>query len=1183
MRCPSCNHDNPGDASFCEECGAKLELICPACKASVSPGARFCKKCGTAIGPTKAAASTTVSSPKSQILVGADGAASEAIVGERKTVTALFADIKGSTELMEDLDPEEARAIIDPALKLMIEAVGRYGGYVVQSTGDGIFALFGAPVAHEDHPQRALYAALRMQDELKRHSDRLRADGGLPIQARIGVNTGEVVVRSITTGTAQTEYTPIGHTTNLASRMQTLAPIGSIAATEATRRLCEGYFTLKALGATKVKGVSEPVNVYEVTGLGLLRTRLQRAAGRGLTKFVGREREMEALRHAAEQAKSGHGQIVAAMAEPGVGKSRLFFEFKATSRSGCMVLETFSVSHGKASAYLPVLDLLQSYFKIAGEDDERTRREKVNGKVLTLDRSLEDTLPYLFSLLAIVEDEDPLAQMDGQLKKRRTLEAIKRVLLCESLNQPLMVVFEDLHWIDEQTQEFLNLLANSIGTVKILLLVNYRPEYSHHWNSKTYYTQLRLDPLGQESAGEMLSALLTSPAPATQSPGASREKSGGDMDVAGRVRVQDSMEGLKRLIIEKTEGNPFFMEEAVQVLFDEGALVRDGAAVRLTKPLNALKIPPTVQGILAARIDRLPADAKELLQTLAVIGREFPISLIGRVWQHPHPRDTAPAQRGAGAALALSRQSPSPHLSRNTAGEGQTDAGEEQSELNRLLNDLQLGEFIYEQPAVGDTEYIFKHALTQEVAYNSVLLERRQQLHERAGAALETLHTNLVEEHLPQLAHHYGRSANPGKAVPYLTRAGQQALNRSAFAEAQAQLQQGLEWIMKLSASAERDARELELASTLAKVLTVTRGFSALETRAAAEHAQDLAEKTGNLAQLVAQVFGIWRSVLNAGDYSTASLLADRILALAQREGSPASFGFACFAQMCTSFFRADLIDAEEHFARLSGFLDADGFRQVPAVVVGAMATAGVCAGALGHADLARARLAQAVAFTRDSNNPYDRALGRMWESWLSCWLREPQRAEVAAAQALAIAEEHGFPFIRNFTLTRLGWARAQLGRAGEGVALIGRGLSGLAEAGVRVGITDHLTHLAEAQALDGNIDGALITIDEALQKHPEELVFRPNALTCRGELRLKLGRTELAEADFRQAIALAQKMKAKAWELRATISVARPLRDSGRRDEARAMLSEIYNWFAEGFDTADLQNSKALLGELGN
>jgi class 3 adenylate cyclase len=810
MRCPSCNHDNPGDASYCEECGARLELICPACKASVSPRARFCKKCGTAIGPTKAA-STTVPSPKSQILVAADGAASEAIDGERKTVTALFADIKGSTELMEDLDPEEARAIIDPALKLMIEAVRRYDGYVVQSTGDGIFALFGAPVAREDHPQLALYAALRLQEELKRYSAKVVADGSTPIQGRVGINTGEVVVRSIQTGAGQVEYTPIGHTTNLASRMQTAAPVGSIAVSENTRRLCEGYFILKPLGATRVRGVSEAVNVYEVTGLGPLRTRLQRAVGRGLTKFVGREREMETLKHAAEQAKGGRGQIVAAMAEPGVGKSRLYFEFKATSQSGWMVLETFSISHGKASAYLPVLDLLQGYFQIAGGDDERTRREKVAGRLSMLDPSLEDTRAYLFSFLGIVEGADPLAQMDGQLKKRRTLEAIKRILLRESLNQPLMVIFEDLHWIDEQTQELLNLLADSIGTAKILLLVNYRPEYSHYWNIKSYYTQLRLDPLGKESAEEMLAALL------------------GD----GKDLIP-----LKRLIVERTEGTPFFMEEIVQSLFDDSVLQRNGG-VKLARSMNAVKVPATVQGVLAGRIDRLPAEEKELLQALGVLGREFPFGLVRRVTLKPD------------------------------------------DDLNRMLGALQLAEFIYEQPAVGDlTEYIFKHALTQEVAYNSLLVERRKLLHERAGQALELQFAGQLDDHLAELAHHYGRSANAGKAVEYLTRAGQQALNRSAFAEAQTQLQQGLEWIKKLSEAPERDARELELSSTLAQVLLVTRGQTAPETRAAAQRARDLAEKGGNLAQQVVQVFGIYRSAMAAGDYSTVALLADRILDL---------------------------------------------------------------------------------------------------------------------------------------------------------------------------------------------------------------------------------------------------------------------------------------------------------------
>jgi len=435
-------------------------------------------------------------------------AAGERLDGERKTVTALFADIKGSMELMEDLDPEEARAIVDPALKLMIAAVHRYDGYIVQSTGDGIFALFGAPVAHEDHPQRALYAGLRIQEELRRYSARLREGGNLAVEARVGMNTGEVVVRSIRTGETHAEYTPIGHSTSLAARMQALAPTGSIAATAQVRKLCEGYFVFKDLGPTRVKGVAEPVSVYEVTGLGPLRTRLQVSARRGLTKFVGRQAELDQMSRALDLARQGHGQIVAAIGEPGVGKSRLFFEFKAVAQSGCLVLEAYSVSHGKASAYLPVIDQLKSYFGITPEDDDRKRREKINGKIITLDRALEDTLPFLFGLLGIIVGDDPLAELDPQLKRRRTLEAIKRILMRESLNQPLIVEFEDLHWIDSETQALLNLLVDGLATARILLLVNYRPEYHHQWGNKTYYTQLRLDPLGKDSSQEMLNALL---------------------------------------------------------------------------------------------------------------------------------------------------------------------------------------------------------------------------------------------------------------------------------------------------------------------------------------------------------------------------------------------------------------------------------------------------------------------------------------------------------------------------------------------------------------------------------------------------------------------------------------------------------------------------------------------------
>ena len=719
MRCTNCGAEGIPGKKFCAECGGPLSNRCSKCGSDSVAGARFCADCGAALGAPAAVVEKKSDEPQIRI---ADAPAPDRLDGERKTVTALFADIKGSMELIEDLDPEEARAIVDPALKLMMDAVHRYGGYVAQSTGDGIFALFGAPVAHEDHPQRALYAALRMQDEMQRYSAKLREAGHPPVETRGGVNTGEVVVRSIETGEGHTEYTPIGHSTSLAARMQALTPIGSIAAPEAVRKLCEGYFVFKPLGPTRVKGVSEPVNVYEVTGLGPLRTHFQLSAQRGLTKFVGREAEVQAIARAAELARLGHGQIVGVVAEPGVGKSRLFYEFKLRNQSGWMVLEAYSVSHGKASAYLPVLDLLHSYFRIEPADDARTRREKLNGKIVTLDRALEDTLPYLFGLLGIIEGNDPLAQIDGQVRRRRTLDAIKRILLRESLNQPLMLMFEDLHWIDEETQALLDLMTDAIRSSRVLLLVNYRPEYRHEWGNRTSYTQIRLEPLGKESADEMLTALL-----------------GESIEVAP----------LKRLIIEKTEGTPFFIEETIQALFEDGTLTRNGQ-VKIMRSLGQLRIPATVQAVLASRIDRLPAAEKQLLQTLAVIGTQFPLRLAVEVAAKP------------------------------------------EEELTPMLSSLQQREFIFEQLAGGDIEYTFKHALTHDVAYNSILTERRKQLHGQIGAALETLYAANIDDHLSELAHHYARSANPAKAVEYCLRACKQSSDLGSFAEAVAHFETGL-------------------------------------------------------------------------------------------------------------------------------------------------------------------------------------------------------------------------------------------------------------------------------------------------------------------------------------------------------------------------------------------------------
>lgn len=832
MRCASCGFANQPDSQFCEECGAKLVRACPGCGRETRPTAKFCPACGTPLARQSAAASSQLPVASSQhpipnpqspasytpthlaARIRAEGealAARGAAEGERKTITALFADVAGFTALAHDLDPEETRAIIDPALKLMMDAVHRYEGYVAQSLGDGIFALFGAPIAHEDHPQRALYAALRMQEEMKRYADRLRLEQGVPLQLRVGINTGEVVLRSVRKDDLHTDYVPVGDSTNLASRLESVATPGSIVVSEATYQLVEGYFACKPLGAAQLKGINKPVNIYEVLGVGPLRTKLQVAARRGLARFVGRQQELAQLRRALERAKAGHGQIVGVMGEPGVGKSRLFYEFKLLSQKDCLLLETFSVSHGKAYPYLPLIELLNNYFRLAPQDDERQRREKITGRVLTLDRTLEDTLPYFFFLFGVAEPTVALQQMDPQLRRRRTFDAIKQVLLRESLNQPLLLIFEDLHWLDNETQAFLSLLGEGVATTRILLLVNYRPEYQHSWGSKTYYTQLRLDPLGQEDAQELLTALLGE---------------------------STALRPLKRFILEKTEGNPFFMEEMVQALIEQGVVVRDGE-IKLGKPLTGLRIPTTVQGVLAARIDHLPAAEKELPQTLAVIGKEFPLGLLRRV------------------------------------------APQAEEELHRQLFRLQEAEFIYERPAFPEVEYTFKHALTQEVAYNSLLIERRKALHERTAQALETLFHNQLEDHYSELAHHYSHSANTAKSAEYLRLAGQQAVQQSAYTEAITQLNAALTLLKTLPDTPERTQDELTLQITLGTAVMATKGYAALEVGKAYARARELCEQVGDSLQLFPVLRGLLHFHLNQGELQKARELGEQLLRLA--------------------------------------------------------------------------------------------------------------------------------------------------------------------------------------------------------------------------------------------------------------------------------------------------------------
>jgi class 3 adenylate cyclase/predicted ATPase len=1111
MLCPQCRTENSNDARFCELCGAKLELFCPACGAPVNRSARFCKKCGTQIGgiPTSAPVQPSV------VTFSAAQEGPETIEGERKTVTALFADIKGSTELMRDLDPEEARAIVDPVLQLMIEAVHRYGGYVAQSTGDGIFALFGAPVAHEDHPQRALHAALAMQEELRRYADRLRAEGKIPVEARVGVNTGEVVVRTIETG-GHTEYTPVGHVTNLAARMQTAAPPGSIATSDATHRLCEGYFEFRTLGPTAVKGLNAPVEVYEVVRAGPLRTHFQLSARRGLTRFVGREREMATTAGALEQATAGHGQIVAAVGEAGAGKSRLMYEFKATIPDECKVLEAYSVSHGKASAWLPVIELLKSYFEIADEDDDSRRSEKVEAKARALDPALVETLPYILSLLGIAGAGASLAMMDAQVKRRRTLETIKRIIIRESLEQLLVVIFEDLHWIDAETQELLDLLVDSVASARILMLVNYRPEYHHEWGNRACYTQLRLDPLGGQSADEMLHALL-----------------GGDT----------SLQSLKRLIIDKTQGNPFFMEEIVRALVEQGVLMRNGAT-RLTKPLTEIHVPPTVHGILASRIDALPASQKDVLQTLAVIGKDFPLNLVRHITARPDDR------------------------------------------LEPILKGLQASEFIYERPALGGAEYTFKHALTQEVAYNSVLLERRRLLHERTGEAIEALFKDRIDDHLAELAHHYSRTANTRKAVEYLSRAGSQAAARSAYPEAVTRLSSALELLKHLPDDAERARQELSVQSVLGFSLGAVKGWAAAELEPVYARARELCAQVRDPALAFSALFGQWIMRWWKLELQDALELAGELLATAENVKDPAMLLSGHWARGIALSHLGELVSANEHQEKALAAFDLQqplpGELELRRITSFTYLYFGLYQ--LGYPDRASAKSHQMLEVAQRSSAPFILAYASSFTATQNLIRGDGAAAQKHAEEAMALAEASGSHSLLPSATTWHGAALIVQGRLEEGIAGMRRGISAW-RAGGGTPFTLPFCFLASGLGRIGRPQEGLEVLEEGLASVAKtgEQFASPYLHHVKGELLLVQNPSVGAEAErcFRTAIKIARRQSARSPELRATTSLARLLAKQGRRDEARSILTEIYGWFTEGFDTTDLKDAKALLDEL--
>lgn len=961
-------------------------------------------------------------------------------------------------------------------------------------------ALFGAPLSLEDHAVRACYAALRMQETVKRYAEEVHRSQGIPLMIRIGLNSGEVVVRSVGSD-LRMDYTAVGQTTHLAARMEQMALPGTILIPPETLRLAEDYVVVKPLGPRPVKGMDAPVEVYEVTGAETVRSRLYAAAARGLTRFVGRDSELEQLRHALEVAGAGQGQVVAVVGEPGVGKSRLYWEFTHSHRTeGWLLVESGSVSYGTATAYLPVIELLRTYFQIDKRDDARRIREKVAGKVLSLDRALEPSLPAYLALLDVPTEDAQWERLDPPQRRQRVLDGVKHLLLRESQVQPIVVMFEDLHWIDAETQALLDSLVESLPTARLLLLVNYRPEYQHAWGGKTYYRQLRIDQLPPKSAEALLESLLGTDA---------------------------SLTPLKRLLIAQTEGNPFFLEESIRTLIETGSIGGARGAYRLLRPVEGLEIPASAKAMLAARIDRLAPEDKRLLQAASVIGKDVPFALLEAV------------------------------------------AEEDDDRLRRGLGQLRAGEFLYEARLFPDLEYTFKHALTHDVSYQSLLHDRRRDLHRRIMQAIERLAPERMGENVERLAHHAFHGEAWGSAPPYLRQAGAKAFARSANREAVTYFEQALVALSHLPETRESVEQAIdlrfELRASLFALMDLKKAFAYVR------EAEQLAHAIDDKPRLARAYVFTSHHFLVSGDAREAHRFSQNAHAIAESLGERPLQVAANLYCGATCIAAGRLEKAKQHLEHtlqlLPGALGHErfGLHGFPAPLVGHYLPWALAE--LGEFDAAVSCAKDGIKIAEEVEHAYSVAVAQWGLAYTYLQRGALEPAIELLEGTLTLCRDWTIPILLQISAGLHGIALARSGQVDAGIAALCDAQHGVQEAiGEGNYNSLHVLWLGEAYALARRLDDARQSAQRALtlSRQYGHAAFEAWALRLLGEISLQGEAPDAAAAEdrFRQAMAMAGERGMRPLVAHCHAGLATLYTRSGRSAEAQSQLhaaTELY------------------------
>jgi TOMM system kinase/cyclase fusion protein len=1042
---------------------------------------------------------------------------------ERRQLTVLFCDLADSTRLSSQLDPEELREVVRAYQATCAKVIARFEGHIAQYLGDGLLVYFGYPLAHEDDAQRAVRAGLGMVEALGQLNSRLKPERGVELAVRLGIHTGLVVVGEVGGDTRQ-EHLALGETPNLAARLQGLAAPNTVVISVATVPLLGGFFACQALGPHRLKGFAQPIEVYQVQYESTARSRLEAAGRTGLTPLVGREQEIRLLLERWAQVTDGVGQVVLLSGEAGIGKSRLvqvLTEHVAAEPQAWLTPCQCSPYYQNTALY-PWIDVLERVV-LQFERDETPPQKlgKLEGFLVQYGLPLAEAVPLFAALLSLPLGADyaPLT-VSPERQKQQTLQALLTILLRIAAQQPVLLVMEDLHWVDPSTLEFLSLLVDQGPTARILVLLTFRPDFSPPWTGRSHLTQVTLPRLPRRQAAEM----------------------------TGRVAHGKALPPeVVAQVVAKTDGVPLFVEELTKMVLESGLLQERAERYELSRPLPPLAIPTTLHDSLMARLDRL-ATVKALAQLGATLGREFAYALLQAV----SPWDEGTLQQG--------------------------------------LHQLVAAEFLYQQGLPPRATYRFKHALIQDAAYQSLLRSTRQQYHQRIAQVLEAHFPETAETQPELLAHHCTEAGLTAQAIAYWQRAGEHARERSAPLEAIRHCTTGIALLTTLPETPARTQQAVSLHLALGAALQMAKGHAAPEVEQAYTQAYAWCQQVGETPALVPVLLGLWRYYFVRSQLHTARELGDTLLRLAQRTDDPALAVLAHYALGLTWFYLGALSAARQHLEE--GIArDTPDQRRTPAFRLGLDPDAGCHLYAaetlwvLGYPAQALARNREALALAHALAHPFSLAHALVHAAFVSQFRRDVPAVHEQAEATVALATAQGFPEWAALGICLRGWALALQGQGEAGLAQVRQGIAAVRATGAAFLVPYLCTLLADvADRLGQPADGlqALAEAHTLVEQH-EERLWEAEICRLRGVvlLRQTMPQQEEAEAWVQRALDVARRQEAKSLELRAAMSLSRLWQQQGRQAEARELLAPVYGWFTEGFDTADLQEAKALLEAL--